>query len=703
VARGTLLGETVYARRRQYNPNTILLNTAMIGITEAYTDIELKDVLTTFYSTTCCTASTSDDCQHIYGWNHTANSWNENHAFSMLQKITATVLSDYQVKIATSSSPTLQEIEQQGRSFMAQHGGTLNLQTVITSDIPNMTLAAEYKRASPSKGMIVSDEKHMDAAVQALLYTKGGANIISCLTESRYFHGTLQDLTNIRIVTQQHFQHHQLQKESGNNMIRRPAILRKDFITSKYMIAEAVAAGADTVLLIVAILPISILHELYRYCIDVYQIVPLVEIHTNEELDVALSVCTDATVIGINNRNLHTFQLDLNTSERIAQRLTELGRKFRPDDYMSTDLATSDKELPYISLCALSGMSTCYDVDRYRKVGITMCLIGESLMRSANPTTAIASLYLNPNDFHQHHRIKHIGTTTAESSVVSSSGNGSSSAASYIGGTQIIKICGITNVSDALIACQAGANLIGIIFVPASKRCVASSKQANDIVNTVRRFGERNDRIEALHSLGSNNIIDPIQHIVHCTMSIVQTANHRPLVVGVFQNQEKEYINDMIEQCGLDMIQLHGHEGMMASNPRQYYKNVPVIRVMDIEIDPRTGKASDNAVESILKTITNDPSMILLDTAIKNSSTGGGTGMAFDWNIARQVQANGIPVIVAGGLTPSNIALCIRDIQPFGVDVSSGVELEPATKDHDKLKMFITEAKNATVEANKGF
>ena len=118
--------------------------------------------------------------------------------------------------------------------------------------------------------------------------------------------------------------------------------------------------------------------------------------------------------------------------------------------------------------------------------------------------------------------------------VVSSGG-----AASYIGGTQLIKICGITNVNDALIACQAGANLIGIIFVTASKRCVSSSQQAIEIVNAVRKFGERNGRIEGLSSNDSNNITDPIQHIVRSTMNIVQSAKHRPLVVGVFQNQEQ--------------------------------------------------------------------------------------------------------------------------------------------------------------------
>jgi anthranilate synthase/indole-3-glycerol phosphate synthase/phosphoribosylanthranilate isomerase len=290
--------------------------------------------------------------------------------------------------------------------------------------------------------------------------------------------------------------------------------------------------------------------------------------------------------------------------------------------------------------------------------------------------------------------------------VVSTSGCGDG-AASYVGGTQLIKICGVTNASDALIACQAGANLIGLIFVPASKRCIASSEQAIEIVNVVRQFGERNERIEGLQSSDSSTITNSIQHIVRATMNAVQTAKHRPLVVGVFQNQEIEYINKMIEACGLDMIQLHGHEGMLASNPKLYYKNVPVIRVMDIAIDPTTGKASDNAVETILKSITNDPTMILLDTAIKqysrSSGAGGGTGMAFDWNIARQVQANGIPVIVAGGLTPSTIGSCIRDIQPFGVDVSSGVEVEPGRKDHDKVKTFIAEAKNAAMEASKGF
>ena len=160
-------------------------------------------------------------------------------------------------------------------------------------------------------------------------------------------------------------------------------------------------------------------------------------------------------------------------------------------------------------------------------------------MRSANPTTAIASLYLNPNDFHQHIRLNHNGSTDTENDTLVSGKRNIGGAASYIGGTQLIKICGITNVTDALIACQAGANLIGIIFVTASQRCVESSQQALEIVNAVRQFGERNDRIEGLHSMDSSTITDPIQHIVRSTMSIVQTAKHRPLVVGVFQNQEQ--------------------------------------------------------------------------------------------------------------------------------------------------------------------
>jgi phosphoribosylanthranilate isomerase len=173
------------------------------------------------------------------------------------------------------------------------------------------------------------------------------------------------------------------------------------------------------------------------------------------------------------------------------------------------------------------------------------------------------------------------------------------------------------------------------------------------------------------------------------------------MVVGVFQNQSPEFIREMVEECGLDMVQLHGNEGMQAANEENC--GVPAIRVVDIETDPETGKASSNAAKTLLESITADPVAILLDTSIKGSKDGGGTGVTFDWGIAEQVQNAGLPVIIAGGLTPDNIDEAVTSTRPWGVDVSSGVEASPGTKDHDKVRQFVGGARKAAIEASKGF
>ena len=629
-----------------------------VGTGSVYSDSQLAEALESLF------CRYSGGCGHIYGWDH--DHWSPDHTLSMLQKITGTVYLDYQTVVA----PTIQELELSTSEFIRQHGPILNLQSVIQGSAPRMALAAEYKRASPSKGRIASED-HWIAGEQAVRYTLGGADIISCLTEPRWFQGTLLDLTEVRLQTQQHA-----------SPQRRPAVLRKDFVISQYMIAEAAAVGADTVLLIVAILPVALLQELMAYC-QTLHMVPLVEVHTDAEFDIALSV--GATVIGINNRNLHTFQLDLSTSERIAQRLSSLGRAFRPEDAASDG---KDK----ISLCALSGMSTSQDVQRYRAAGISMCLIGESLMRSSDPAAAISSLCLDPADFEKvHNAASHCNTT------ITAMGS-----AAYTAGTQWIKVCGITNEEDALVACQAGANLIGIIFAEKSKRCVSSPETAKAIVQTVRRFGERSEGLKHPGLPNEKSNLSPILHIATSTSALVQGAKHRPMVVGVFQNQEMDFMRNMVNVCGLDMVQLHGNEGMAAAN-RSNFGGVPVIRVMDIVTDPTTGQAAENAVETILNSLTNDPSVILLDTSIKNAANGGGTGVSFDWSIAGRIQDAGVPVMIAGGLMPSNVADCIAQVRPFGVDVSSGVEDTPGRKDHSKVRAFVQSAKAASVEASKGF
>ena len=538
-----------------------------------------------------------------------------------------------------------------------------------------MALAAEFKRASPSKGDIAP---HLNAGEQALTYFRAGASVISILTEERWFKGSLDDLKSARLATAA-----EATANHGNNggmTTARPAILRKDFIASTYQIAEAAAAGADTILLIVATTPSDILKELIAFARSL-GMEPLVEVHALVELDVALAA--GAKVIGVNNRNLHTFQLDLGTTEKIAGELTKRGLVFHHDAVENARNGGDGGEMPGVTLCALSGMSSAHDVDRYRQVGVGMCLIGESLMRASDPSVAIKGLCLDPKDF------------AASQSL---------SGGAYTGGTKMIKICGLTTPEDALAACRAGANLLGVIFAEKSKRRV-SIDQAKSIVSAARSFGERSDRVIVESNINEN--MSALSALVAKSHALERAAR-RPLVVGVFQNQPLEFIKEMVDICGLDLVQLHGKEGMEAAKRENF--GVPALRVVDIELGSggedekkEEKRPSSSIAASILEKVTSDPIAILLDTSIKGAKHAGGTGVTFDWGIAEAVQNMGLPVIIAGGLTPDNIGDAVSNVRPWGVDVAGGVEASPGLKDQEKVQKFVGGAIKAAVEASKGF
>jgi anthranilate synthase/indole-3-glycerol phosphate synthase/phosphoribosylanthranilate isomerase len=569
-----------------------------------------------------------------------------------------------------------------------------------------MALAAEFKRMSPSKGLIAPP--NLRAGEQAALYAGAGASVISVLTEGRWFGGSLADLTEARLADR-----------PRNGRRRRPAILRKDFVFSEYQIAEASAHGADSVLLIVATTPSDVLGKLIHYARNVVGMEPLVEVHAPDELDVALAA--GARVIGVNNRNLHTFQLDLGCAERVAGELARRGLGYRHDDVVVAggdgDDGGGGQRGRRISLCALSGMSTSHDVDRYRRAGVGMCLIGESLMRSADPMAAIRGLCLDPADY--------IRASSSDGSGGGSGGGGGVGAGgAYVAGTRIVKVCGVTNPVDAVVACRAGANLIGLIFAEKSGRRVTSFDAAVEIVNAVRGFGERSDRIAFVVDYDDNEGrssrvgADAVPALVARARELERVASsRRPLVVGVFQNQDPGYVKDAVEKCGLDMVQLHGSEGMAASNWRNF--GVPALRVVDIELGApdddgdggggggraaggsSTSSPSDVIASAILGRLTSDPFAILLDTSIKGG--GGGTGRAFDWTIAESIQNMGLPVMIAGGLSPENVGEAVGGVRPWGVDVAGGVEVRPGVKDHDKVRRFVSGARTAAAEADKGF
>ena len=213
-----------------------------------------------------------------------------------------------------------------------------------------MALIAEIKRASPSKGDIAPG---MDAPGQALKYAQAGAAGISVLTEPTWFKGTLADLSDVRTVV-------------DGMGAKRPAILRKDFIVDEYQVVEARAHGADAILLIVASLDDETLGRLFR-CTTGMGMEALVEVDTVEGMQRAVAL--GAPFIGINNRDLRSFTVDLGTTDSLA------------------GLAPATT-----LLAALSGIQHRADVERFAAAGAEAVLVGEALMVADDPAARIREL-----------------------------------------------------------------------------------------------------------------------------------------------------------------------------------------------------------------------------------------------------------------------------------------------------------------------
>jgi phosphoribosylanthranilate isomerase len=195
-----------------------------------------------------------------------------------------------------------------------------------------------------------------------------------------------------------------------------------------------------------------------------------------------------------------------------------------------------------------------------------------------------------------------------------------------------IKICGITNLEDALLAAELGADALGFIFYPKSPRKVAPA-EARAII-----------------------------------------AKLPPLVatVGVFVDEDAAAVRELASRLGLDWVQLHGQE------PPEYCRSLGRRVIKGFRIQDQHSLSSLAAYRGAAQAL-------LLDTYQKGQI--GGTGETFNWALAREAQKYG-PIILAGGLKPDNVAQAIAAAQPQAVDVASGVETEPGKKDPEKLKRF---------------
>lgn len=459
----------------------------------------------------------------------------------------------------------------------------------------DVSLMAEIKRASPSKGVFAMD---INAPTQAKKYALAGASVISVLTEPEWFKGSIEDLRAVRQVL--------------NGMPNRPAILRKEFIFEEYQILEARLAGADTILLIVKMLDFELLERLYKYSLSL-GMEPLVEVQNADEMTTAVKL--GSKVIGVNNRNLETFEVDLGTTRSL--------RSMVPKETI---------------ICALSGINSHSDVQDCKNDGVNAVLVGEAIMRAPDASKFIREL---------------CSGITAPTPRVEAQ-------------PLIVKICGTRSAEAAAEAVNAGADMVGMIMVPGTKRCV-SHETALAISKAVH-----GSRVAPASALSKPEEILMAKDFFTGARRI--TASKGTLLVGVFMNQPLEEVLEKQSLYNLDIVQLHGKEPVEWA----HLIPVPVIRKFKPG-EPGLGTRGYHFIP-------------LLDS-------GSGSGELLDQAAVRadlEKDAE-LTVLFAGGLNPDNVAEAVAAVGPlsskiFGVDVSSGVEVD-GKQSLEKIRAFIQAAK----------
>ncbi|MEM0952108.1 MAG: hypothetical protein AAGI66_08215 [Cyanobacteria bacterium P01_H01_bin.74] len=466
-------------------------------------------------------------------------------------------------------------------------------------------------------------QKAPDSNAIILAYNAYG-HAISVLTDAKYFGGSLDLLKNVVHQTAH-------------------PVLCKDFIIDPYQIYEARAAGAQVILLIVKALDDVALKELTTLC-RTLGMTPLIEVQTEAEVKRALEV--NPQVLLINNRNLQTLAIDLSTTRRLSALIPE-----------------------GIYKLSASGIKTREDIESL----LPFCdgfLMGSTLMK-----TPVEQL---PETLQ--HLTQSPGLPPSALSLASHQQNNLPLT------DKTIKICGITNEADAKNALQAGATLLGFIFVPSSPRYVSPEK-AREIIQALKSN-------ETLPNFGA---------------------------VGVFQDDTADAVNQIAGLCALDFVQLHGKESLETIAAVK----LPVIKALALpmhEFDPLSEITPVSETAPVPKMLHESESTHLLDSLIadylpaintkiiallidlpKTQQTGQTHPRKTVSNFPEPVQmavnlvCRDYPVILAGNLTPESVSPVIRQFRPLGIDVASGVEFSPGIKDPAKLQLFCDAARKAWV------
>ena len=234
-----------------------------------------------------------------------------------------------------------------------------------------------------------------------------------------------------------------------------------------------------------------------------------------------------------------------------------------------------------------------------------------------------------------------------------------------------VKICGITNLADARVAVKAGADLLGFILYPKSPRYVEPEK-IKKIIKAITAEIE-NSRLEIGAVAGES----PPPNLQSSILNF-------PRFVGVFVNEPIAHVAAILEETELDYAQLHGNETpeMVAALAGRAFK----------ALRPAGGDSAASMAARYAGLGPKDDQAPRWLVDAYDPHEYGGTGKRADWHVAADLARRYPGLLLAGGLTPGNVAVAIRTVHPWGVDVSSGVELSPGRKDHEKVRAFVQHA-----------
>jgi len=510
--------------------------------------------------------------------------------------------------------------------------------------VPFLTEAGtilEIKRASPSKGNIAPD---LDPVALAKQYEKAGTKAISVLTERNFFKGSLADLI------------------AASSSCPGTAFLRKDFLLYEDEIEIAYRSGADAVLLIARILDQKLLLLMAAKCRS-FGMTPFIEVREKGDVaKLAAAAKAGKVLAGVNARDLATFIID----------------PLIP--------ATLRSSLPCRTVFE-SGASTTGSCRFARQLGFDGILIGEAVARNPEGAHLLVSAFLNARPDWVGHFWREMGkrlsqrTTLLPSRLSASDGKRASADDSISAGPggadlmpslrPLVKICGLTNAEDALLAADLGADMLGFIFAPSARAAAGHTVREISSRLTVRSRPNASESVGALSSAsaGGSNL-----------------SRSRPLLVGVIVDidsaEGKEAVALALEGV-LDAIQYHGdNTGEALPKIDAAGGNYGIGRYCAV----RLGSAEDlSRIDALLK---NGEPRALVDARVEGIA--GGTGKTIPKSLVRQVSER-CGLWLAGGLNPANVREYIEEFSPELIDASSGLESSPGKKDHSLLKSFFRE------------